>query len=737
MGRLAYAWLSVVGVLLALVAVLLGRLVHQIRRLTLRPGSVVLRGREDLPRDLLPTFSAAAAGLTARGFRFSHCAEVASPFRVDQATLWVWVYWDPEERCGASVSSSELPDAYFPCHVSFVTRYPDATLLLTVNGREHQYMPGLPGVTLRDAWASDLEEQWRAHREEAARRGGAAGRQPALTPGEAVVADQAFMDVILRHVCASGWVESIGPERYRFRYTMALQLAWRLVRGERRLARLRARMARAPAAEVPVEEEVASYRRLEALSRPPPGGWLPKTVLFVASAVLFVLALGLSLESRTVAVLVGVLLLHEAGHLLAMRRYGYRDLRILFVPFLGAIALAEEQGVRAYQRVIVYLAGPLPGLALGYVLLLAPWADDPLVREVALVLLALNGFNLLPIMPLDGGQVLGVVLFERLPRAQAVFAWVSTVALGLGAWWLASPPLGLLAVLVGLIGVAQRREADVLARLARRPPVSRDEPWRLRAVLEVLREPPFGKLPFAHKFHVARAIVRRSGQEAASGRLAAASLAVYVAALLLPLHQVMARAPVPAGEEAVPDWEAEVAAARSSDERWTVTIAAGDWLAEREDEAGAQEFYARAMALAEGFGAADERLAESLTRLAAYSEDPALARTRYERALSIQEQILGPDHPALAATLEGLAWTYVDEGGGGDRAIELRQRALAIHRRQQAERPDAVAARTSRWCRGCSTSRTFMSCGATPHPRLNAGAWVASQAQAPSSHSTR
>ena len=693
MGQVAYAWLSLVGILLALVALLVGRLVRQIRTLPLRPGSVVLRRREDLPEDLLPTFAAAEEGLAARGFRFAHCGEVASPFRIGQASLWVWVFTHPEERCSASLVNSELPDAYFPCHISFGTRYPDGTLLLTVNGREHQYMPGLPGVTIRDAWASDLEGHWQAHRQAAARRGGPEGRQRPLTPEEAVAADQAFMDAIVDHVRGSGWVEALGPATYRFRRGAALRLAGRLLRGERRLARLRGRMgchlsAQAP---VPMADEMTAYRRLEALSRTPPSGWLLKAVLFLASLVLFGLALGLSLEPRTVLILVGALLLHELGHLVAMRRYGYRDVQVLFLPFLGAIALAEEHEVRAYQRVIVYLAGPLPGLVLGYALVHVPGVDGPLLHEVALVLLVLNGFNLLPFMPLDGGQVLGVVLFERFPRVQAAFTWLSAGALALGAWSLSSPPLGLLALLVGLLGAVQRREADVLGRLARRPPSARDEQARLREVLGVLREPPFGRLPFAHKFPLARAVLRRGGREAASGPLAVASLAVYAGALLLTVSLALGRLALPSAVESVPDWEAEVTAARSTEQRWAVVLAAGDWFAEREDDASAREYYARAVGIAEGFGAVDLRLAESLAREASYAEDPELARALYGRALSVQEQVLGPEHPEVAATLEGLAWTYGEDGEGLDRAIDLRLRALAIHRRHQPERPEAVA----------------------------------------------
>ena len=43
------------------------------------------------------------------------------------------------------------------------------------------------------------------------------------------------------------------------------------------------------------------------------------------------------------AILVGVLLIHEAGHAIAMRAFGYREISMFFIPFFGAAVTGTEK----------------------------------------------------------------------------------------------------------------------------------------------------------------------------------------------------------------------------------------------------------------------------------------------------------------------------------------------------------------------------------------------------------
>lgn len=100
-----------------------------------------------------------------------------------------------------------------------------------------------------------------------------------------------------------------------------------------------------------------------------------------------------------------LLLLHECGHVVAVRAQGRRVSAPMFIPFVGAYVVTDDAGTVA-QRAWGALAGPLAGAVAGAVCLQASTVlDSPLLRALAHVGFALNLLNLLPLSVLDGGAV--------------------------------------------------------------------------------------------------------------------------------------------------------------------------------------------------------------------------------------------------------------------------------------------------------------------------------------------
>lgn len=125
----------------------------------------------------------------------------------------------------------------------------------------------------------------------------------------------------------------------------------------------------------------------------------------------------------TVVVFVSILV-HELGHALAARRYRV-DPIIKLHAFGGATYLPEARFSRI-ESIIVSAAGPIASIALGVVLLLIHrnvQIDSWLLREAIRDGLQVNFFwtalNLLPIQPLDGGQILREILGPRFIRVTA------------------------------------------------------------------------------------------------------------------------------------------------------------------------------------------------------------------------------------------------------------------------------------------------------------------------------
>jgi len=160
--------------------------------------------------------------------------------------------------------------------------------------------------------------------------------------------------------------------------------------------------------------------------------WVQSALLLAVSLALFAFAGFFENTPVDLALTIGVLLFHELGHYFGMRVFNYQDVRMFFIPLFGAAVAGRSRSVLGYQEAIVLLLGPLPGIAIGTALGLACLTfDSNLLRSAALLLLVINAFNLLPIMPLDGGRLLHLVLFSRQPLLEAIFR---VVAAGLLIW---------------------------------------------------------------------------------------------------------------------------------------------------------------------------------------------------------------------------------------------------------------------------------------------------------------
>jgi stage IV sporulation protein FB len=131
-----------------------------------------------------------------------------------------------------------------------------------------------------------------------------------------------------------------------------------------------------------------------------------------------------------VLLLVGVIFIHEAGHFIAMKFFGYKGVNMTFVPFVGAYVSGTATDLSRSNKLIVLLAGPLPGIVIGCILFyLYQSGFGSIYYQVAMPFLLLNVFNLLPVFPLDGGQFFQTLYFDGSRFIQLVFLSVSLCTL--------------------------------------------------------------------------------------------------------------------------------------------------------------------------------------------------------------------------------------------------------------------------------------------------------------------
>ena len=111
--------------------------------------------------------------------------------------------------------------------------------------------------------------------------------------------------------------------------------------------------------------------------------------------------------------LVACLVFHEYGHIRAMKYFGMKTKGIYLIPFLGGLALSDEKINTRWQDVVISIMGPFFGLVLSIVFTVLYWMTGEMIfAGLAVFNALLNLFNLLPILPLDGGHVLKSITFS-------------------------------------------------------------------------------------------------------------------------------------------------------------------------------------------------------------------------------------------------------------------------------------------------------------------------------------
>lgn len=104
-----------------------------------------------------------------------------------------------------------------------------------------------------------------------------------------------------------------------------------------------------------------------------------------------------------------LILVHEMGHVIALRYYGIKSSPPIFLPFVGAI-ISVASLKNAKEEAIVGIGGPVLGTvgALGCFALARHFHSD-LLLQLSFWGFAINMLNLLPIPPLDGGRITAAV----------------------------------------------------------------------------------------------------------------------------------------------------------------------------------------------------------------------------------------------------------------------------------------------------------------------------------------
>lgn len=695
----AWGW-ALLALMVAAVAVQVVPLVA-LRRVRFAPVAVGTH----LPLDAAPESEGALCELAAprlRALGFTPCFVTSTPAPlVSRAPCPVYsVQWRHDASgAWAAVTPAATPESGTLYSVTFATFYREGGHLLTTARRGHEMLI----VNPRFAWCDTLgtlEAQWQLHLERMAQRDTAAiiHECAALEALEAQLVHETRA-----HAVRSGALieQADGVAQFTWRG------AWRCLRQYRShlaaIARhpLPPEQANGVAADDPRGAELRALADIVALrqallaDRHTAGAGF-QGLLLLGTALVSLFLFGWQFDGRFAVLLLAVLALHEFGHLAAMRWSGYRDLRMVFIPLFGAVASGRHADATPWQRLVVLLAGPVPGMLLGGLLaalvLAGKLSATPWLLEAIALLMLLNYFNLLPFVPLDGGRVLELLLLEARPRLRGLFAAAGALGIAAVGLWTDSSVALVLAALLALGLPGQLRQARLLARLRTVLPQGADEDlaW-LGPFARTLAAPDAPAMPYAQRVALAQQLAQGAVGPAPTRAVVVVGLALYLGALLLPLaafstHGVSllpglmhkdARSAPPLDPSPTAT-EARLATATSPRERVDVLLAAAHAAEDQEDLALAERHYQRG--LEETTSLTDKREAsevEARLGLANVMEDRAAARAHLERVVELTRGDARDSDLARADALFALAIEFHT----GTQARDMLREALSRRER--------------------------------------------------------
>ncbi|PVZ71525.1 site-2 protease family protein [Pelagibaculum spongiae] len=128
--------------------------------------------------------------------------------------------------------------------------------------------------------------------------------------------------------------------------------------------------------------------------------------------------------------LIACLVVHEYGHVRAMKYFGMKTKGFYLIPFVGGAALTDEKINTRWQDIVISIMGPTFGLIMSLACLIGYWVTgNVFFAALASLSALLNLFNMLPILPLDGGHVIKSISFSMNSLAGLLFC-IGGAALG-------------------------------------------------------------------------------------------------------------------------------------------------------------------------------------------------------------------------------------------------------------------------------------------------------------------
>ena len=516
---------------------LFGKFYH----LTLRYSRYLVKNTATVPKYLREFFSDHTQKLIDMGFRFCRYLEIETTVAEDKCLALL--FYNQEWHTYALAKFSEFYNSYNPIDFTFKTFFSDGVLLLTINGSHNSVIGKLPATILQEPTVTTVEQQWEIHQNQLILL---AKNQPPK-----ILSPKSFIEAIASHEAA--YINNLYFNKKIIKqpqvdlFNLTLKTAWQSAWQSQNKTQIkdiflnlkieRETGVKSQPIIIPTELEVDLFKKWQKTEDNAGNHYhfLLKISILLASFLLFILATKFYLDRSSLWLLVGILFFHELGHLMTMKIYKYRNTSIFFLPFFGAAVSGKKDNATLTQQVIVLLSGAVPGIVLGlFLILIIPHYLYTIPNSSLIInwLIGINCLNLLPVLPLDGGKIVNLLLFSTYAYGEVIFKIFTVILLTIATILLKEPILITIVILL-IISIPQNwKIAKILNHL---PALSKSEYQinkQLSGIFKAIALADYQNLSFDSKYRLVKEILQRQQQPTTNWRNRLYLTTIYLVCLI-------------------------------------------------------------------------------------------------------------------------------------------------------------------------------------------------------------
>jgi Zn-dependent protease len=607
-------------------------------------------------------FKAAEDILSTQGFSFLHTLQKTNPHTWKDDILQL--YSNTEKNSFARVTPRNLPIYPFPFQITYETYFANGFTANTCDGMKGLLLESSQSNIYSDGFLGDPHQQWNLHQQSVERIKKEANTTPInLTLEEYITQSKKIfaLDLVL-------WEKNYFAKKKYDYYTYSLSGVWIIIVSINKTNSLRAKLLKTASAvplsnqDANIEADINFIENTFIQDELKAKATSTRLIITLITALLFLITFGLLFSWQAACIILGVLFFHELGHWVGMKLFKYRAPSIFFIPFLGAVTTGEKEDATPYQKLIILLLGPLPGIIIGTIIMItSAFNNDSFYHMIGLYSVILNYINLLPVAPLDGGKIVDIFIRHRAPFGSVLFTAFSAIVLCFSTIALGEPLLGILAVLMIFNVQSTWQMYKSIKALKEKQITNQDRDSLLRTIVSFTYQSPSILKKSSRRFTTIKSLysyfispVPSRAQSIVGGITYAAvlfspffiTILSLVISLSLALMWRFQNAPT---ENYFKD---KLVNASSTKERYEIFYQLGEFYQHNhESPDSASKYYHHALACADTLNLKDDSYVATLQALAKIDTDSLRSNRYYARALSVAEQLHDSLHPKIADVL--------------------------------------------------------------------------------------